>query len=242
MGKINPFYEYIATSRTGFVQQVACSYVCKGYRFYVSGKVPEGVDPREIDEKLLTKYDIRKTDAQRYYNKHELKRANIQYIRFERDWLMLATPGKHIWKAIEAKNMADCSRGEPIKFQGYSIYWKDGLYRPHRCKENPDGEPELDDKKRVRVQICRTAFRELKAEFHGLATKRSAEWLATKIFNVPYEPYAPVRQQMIEILNAVNRRRKTSGIKTLLDTKCIRTHRKIVLPFQWVEGEESEAA
>ncbi len=242
MGKINPFYEYIATSRTGFVQQVACSYVCNGYRFHVSGKIDAESDPREFDEKMLAKYDIRKTDAQRYYNKHVLKRANIQYIRFERDWLMLATPGKHLWKVNEKKNIKDCSKGEPIKFQGYSIYWKDGLYRPHRCKVNRDGEPELDDKKRVRVQICRTAFRELKAEFHGLATKRSPGWLAAKIYNVPYEPYAPVKQQMLEIRCMVNVRRKNAGIKTMLDTKVIRTHRVPVCPFKPLEEQESEAA
>ena len=75
-------YRFIATSRTGFVQQVVCSYVRHGYRFYVSGRVPEGKNPREIDEKLLALYDIRKTDSQRYRAKKR-NDANLQYIRFE---------------------------------------------------------------------------------------------------------------------------------------------------------------
>lgn len=229
--KINHDYRYVASSRVGFIQQVACSYVSNGYRFHVSGEVPARMEPEKLDEKLLSKYSIRKTDAQRYYAK-SIGRANIQYIRFERDYLMLATKGEHIWNACEAGNIKDCSRGEPIQFFGYSIYWKDGRYRPYCCKRDREGPAEKDDKKRVRVQISRERFRELKAEFVTQATRRRAAWLATKLFYVPYEPYAPIRQQMLEIVHAINRKRKDAGMKDFIDVNAIRKRRAIVKPFE----------
>ena len=221
-------YRFIATSRTGFVQQVVCSYVRHGYRFYVSGRVPEGKNPHEIDEKLLALYDIRKTDSQRYRAKRRGD-ANLQYIRFERDWLMLATAGKHQWKELESANIRDC-RQSPILFQGYSISLKRGLYRPIRCKKNRNGSPERDDKMRVRVQIARSTYRDLKGEFLELARKRSPNWIAAKFFNVGFEPYAPIRRQLLKLLFHVNQSRKRSGLSKI-STDVIRYRRKIVRPF-----------
>ena len=113
--KINPQYKFVATSRTGFVQQVVCSYVKNGYRFHVAGRIPEEKDPSEVDEKLLSLYGIRKNNGQRYRAKIRGE-ANIQYIRSGHDWLMLETTGSHLWKEREGANIKDCSRGDPIKF------------------------------------------------------------------------------------------------------------------------------
>lgn len=244
--KINPHYKYVATTRTGFVQQVVCNYVCNGYRFHVSGKVPAGKNPADVDEKLLGRYSIRKTDAQRYRAKLRGE-ANIQYIRFERDWLMLASEGEHLWKKLEGKkdskgksNIKNCSRGEPIEFHGYSIYLKNGLYKPVRCRRDR-AVHELDNKKRVRVVIGREAFKDLKAEFMSLAKKRSADWIAAKFWHVPYEPYAPIRQQLLKILFCVNQTRKNHGLPTI-NTKVIRFKRTIVKPFDELTDESEEAA
>ena len=221
-------YRYIATSRTGFVQQVVSSYVARGYRFHVSGKVPEGKDPRDIDEKLLDLYDIRKTRSQRYRAKQAGK-ANLHYIRFQNDWLILATEGKHLLRELEAKNIRDCSRDQAIFFQGYSIRLKAGLYRPYRCR-NQKYVAERDNKQRVRVQIARDTFRELKSDFLAVCKKRRPDWLAAKFYNLPYEPYAPIRQQLLTLLFHVNKTLKKSG-RQPVSTKAIRFMRKQVLPF-----------
>ena len=197
--------------------------------FYTSGQVPEGKDPCKTDEKLISLYDIRKTDGQRYRAKKRGD-ANIQYIRFERDWLMLATAGNHLWRELERKNIRDCRR-QPIQFQGYSISLKQGLYRPVRCRRNRDDSTERDDKMRVRVLIARNAFRELKADFNQLARKRRADWIAAKFFNVPFEPYAPIRRQLLQLLNGVNQIRKESGLSKI-SSDVIRFRRKIVKPFE----------
>ena len=85
-------YKYIATSRDGFIQQIVC-YVRHGYVHYVKGVVKNGKEPAAIDEKLLGLYGIRQTDGQRFRRK-ERGLANFQYIRFGREWVMMATHGE----------------------------------------------------------------------------------------------------------------------------------------------------
>lgn len=235
-------YEYIATSRIGFVQQVVQNYVRYGYVYHKSFEIPEGKDPRVIDERILNKYDIRKTDAQRYYNKNVLKQGNIQYIRFGNSALLLGTKGPHKWKdkdprVGEGRDILDCSRGEPIYFQGYSIYYQRGQHVPYRCKKNKQGPKEKDTGMRVRVQICREAYRELKWDFLELARKRRDDWLAGKFMRVPFEPYGPVFKQLNEIRFAVNQKRKRMGAKANICVKVLRTHQHKVKPFAPVEEQ-----
>ena len=143
---------------------------------------------------------------------------------------MLATRGEHHWFEKEAANFRDV-RHQPIFFHGYSITLKQGLYRPHRAKLNRDGAPERDTKLRVRVQIGKERFRELKADFLSSALKLSSGALAKKFFNVPFEPYAPIRQQMLNLLRQVNAIRKKAGRDTLT-TDVIRYRRKLRKPFE----------
>ena len=51
-------YRCEATSVAGFVQQLAVSYVGRGYFFYVIGEIPERKDPRVIDQRLIEKYGL----------------------------------------------------------------------------------------------------------------------------------------------------------------------------------------
>jgi len=225
-------YRCVATSRTGFVQQVVANYVCRGYYFFAQGAIPTGKDPELIDQKLLDRYDIRQTCKTRYRRKRKGE-ANLQYIRFKSSWLMLATHGKHDWFEEESGNIRDC-REVPIHFEGYSIRLRQGLYRPHRLKVVRDGPPERDDKMRVRVLIGRKTLRDLRAEFLELATRRPAGVLAAKFWNLPYEPYAPIRQQKLTLLRQVNKRRKRAGLIEI-STKCLRMRRIIVKPFEVTE-------
>jgi hypothetical protein len=51
-------YRCEATSVAGFVQQLAVSYIGRGYFFYVRGEIPEKKDPRIVDEHIIEKYGI----------------------------------------------------------------------------------------------------------------------------------------------------------------------------------------
>jgi len=87
-------YRCIATSPEAFVQQLASCYLPHGYWFCVSGVIPAGKDPAEIDRKLIRKYGIavsRSTRARRKAAGH----ANLHYLRFKRRFVLLATHGHH---------------------------------------------------------------------------------------------------------------------------------------------------
>ena len=51
-------YRAVATSVEGFVQQIACCYLLRGYWFYVAGRVPTWKDPSAIDATFIAKYGI----------------------------------------------------------------------------------------------------------------------------------------------------------------------------------------
>jgi hypothetical protein len=218
-------YRCLAASPTGFVQQLAVHYLAHGYWFYVHGLIPEGKDPSLVDEKLISKYGIGISRQARARRK-SVGIANIHYLRFERTFVLLATHGHHPFYDFETENIRDARR-VPIKFMGYSISVQRGGYLRQ-------GEPQLpalrDDRWRVRVQIGRQHYKELMAYFVE-AARRPADWLASELFGVAYEPYAPVRQQMLNILRLINKKRKSSGLSTL-PSEVLRYRRKIVKPFE----------
>lgn len=99
-------YRCEATSVAGFVQQLAVAYVGHGYFFYVTGEIPENKDPRAIDEKLIAKYGLAIGKATRARRK-AAGFANVQYIRFGRFFVLVATPGRHAIFESEARSLRD---------------------------------------------------------------------------------------------------------------------------------------
>lgn len=78
--------------------------------------------------------------------------------------------------------------------------------------------------------VAAKRYREMKAYFVDIATHRSIEALASELYNVPFEPYAPVRQQMLNILRLINRARKAAGYD-LVPSTVLRYLRRITKPF-----------
>ena len=68
--------------------------------------------------------------------------------------------------------------------------------------------------------------------------RRTAVQIADDLCHVPYEPYAPVRQQMLRILKLVNQSRKAAGLDTL-GYDVLRYRRRIVRPFEPLEWLET---
>ena len=71
----------------------------------------------------------------------------------------------------------------------------------------------LDGEFHVSVRIHQEIYRELKTRFEEAAVHRSVEELCRDLFGIPYEPYAPVRDQLRSLVSAVNRRRKEAGLE-----------------------------
>jgi len=201
-------YRFAATTPEGFVQQLAVSYLGNGYWFYVTGEIPQGKDLAKVDEKLVARYQIDLSKWARARRK-QAGFANLQYIRFERFFVLLATHGVHPFFEQEADSIRD-ARKTPIRFRGYSLSYRGG--HPH-------------------VRIDQEEYKRLKAYFLDVATHRSVERLERELGALPFEPYAPVRRQLLAVLRAVNRERKKAGFAPV-PRSCFRFMRRICRPFE----------
>ncbi|TWU21414.1 hypothetical protein [Bythopirellula polymerisocia] len=219
-------YQYEVTSLVGYLQRVATHLLPKGYYFFVQGLVPADKNPPVLDAKLLAKYDVAKTEGARRWRKSQ-GLGNVQYVRFQRAWILLATHGDHPIREGERTNLKDVRR-MPIRIGDYSITVKRGNYLKKRSPEDP---PRVDGKWRVRVLIARDAYRELSAYFLSIACHRRAEALAEELYILPYVPYAPVRKQLLKLLRLINAKRQAAGYAKI-PPSCLRFKREIVRSFE----------
>jgi hypothetical protein len=205
-------YRCEATSVQGFVQQLAVSYVGRGYWFYVAGSIPEGKDPQITDEKLIEKYGI---DISKWARARRRRTglASMQYLRFGRFFVLLATVGEHPFFA-EERDIRDIRRF-PIRFYGYSV-----SYRPGR-----------DERWHASVRIDAAEFGVLKARFLRIALTGSVEFLVSQLRALRFAPYAPVRMQYRQLLRALNRKRGLASLE-LLSAGILPAGRRVVAPFK----------
>jgi hypothetical protein len=183
---------YEVHSVAAFVQQLAVSLVGQRYWFYVTGEIPPEKEAEAVDRKLAERYGVGVSKWSRARRK-AAGLSNVRYLRHGRFFVLIATPGEHAFFDLEP-GFQDVRR-RPIKYGGYSVgcaLGRDGNYHPS-------------------VRIERTEFMALKAYFLRLAGQRSSSEIAELLASLPYEPYAPVRRQLLELLRAVNRTRKLSG-------------------------------
>lgn len=200
-------YECEATTLEGFIQQLAVSYVGRGYWWYVTGQIPDDKVPADVDQKLIERYDITWKKWERARRK-ELGLANLQYIRFRNFFVILASEGEHVFKQREASRIQDVRR-KGIQFGGYLISFRNG---------------------HVQVRIDDETYRQLKAHYVGLALRRTNETLISEFYAAPFEPYSPVKRQMFNILREVNRLRKVAGFEQI-PSSAIWLKRRVVTPF-----------
>lgn len=199
-------YRCVAANLVGFVQQVAVSYVKNGYWFYVAGAIPEGKPPERIDSKFIGLYQL---CISKYVRSRRRRHgaAAVQYIRLGRFFLVLATHGEHLFFARERKVIRDVRR-TPIRVGGYAIGFRNG---------------------RVSVRIERAEFRMLKNAFSEHALAKESR-LTHAFSSLAFEPYAPIRSQLLTLLRLVNRKRAIAGLPAI-SKACIRFKRRIVRPF-----------
>jgi hypothetical protein len=207
-------YRCEATSVEGFVQQLAVSYVRNGYFFYVPGYVREGRDPASIDRQILERYrmDISKFARAR---RKKAGQANLHYLRHGQFFVIIATAGKHLFFEREANLIRDIRR-QPVVYEGYSLSYAD---------------------RRATVRIDRGTELNLRAYFEEVATRYSAAGISRQIRRLPFQPYRPVRRQLLDILEEVNRLRRAKGLESVPMTS-VRWKRWIVKPFGEAAGED----
>lgn len=215
-------YRCVVASQAGFIQQLAVGYVSNGYYFYVTGVIPFNKSPAKADAKILAAYDIAVSKWTRARRKRA-GQANVQFLRHGRFYVIIATHGVHPFFAAEAKRIRDI-RKTPILFNGYSISCR---------RERGGGEYHAS------VRINRDTMRELKWKLVGNATKADLLNLYRAFQTLPFEPYAPVRIQLLGLLRVVNRARAVAGLE-LLPRTALRLRRSPVRPFGDEEIEKSD--
>ena len=231
-GKERSHYQYEAKTVNGFVQQVAVNCVTHGYWWYVTGTIPEGKDPAVVDQKLSEKYRTWASSGERARRKRG-GWANVRYLRYGHFFILMATDGKQRFYAqlpdgeskldsLSRERRIRDFRRKPLRFEGYSSSYRDG----HAS---------------VRIQM--EEYLRLKAYFLDLARRRTVAAMTSEFWKVPFESYAPVREQMRCILRAVNRERKTAGFEPV-PLEAVRYKRRVYWPFRplheqrWFSGEK----
>lgn len=200
-------YRCVAAGIEGFIQQVAVSYVRTGHFFYVSGTLAPTADGPAVDAKLIHKYGV---DVSRWTRALRKSRgeANLQYIRHDRFFLLMATHGKSLFFELEGDQVSDCRR-QPIKFAGYSISYRGG--HPH-------------------VRIDLETYLGFKAQMVEESLRRDREMLEGMLSLPMFVPYAPVRRQLWHVCREMNRVRSAAGLEPLRH-ECMSFRRRIVRPF-----------
>lgn len=202
----------VARNRDHFVHYLATSLICRGYWFYVCGRIPKGKSAAAIDQKLIRKYDCNNSKSTRWRRKKAGK-ANVRYLRWNDFFVLISTKGEHRFFEEEA-DIKDV-RKVPIKVGGYAIsFRRDG--RP-KCKDD-------HRQYRVHIRIEDGRYKELAAEFDHFATRMSANALGAKLYEIPFEGYAPIRRQLCQLLRHVNKKRRRSGMSQL-PKDCLHFHR-----------------
>ena len=231
-GRNRSHYQHETKTVGGFVQQVAVNCVQHGYWWYVTGTIPEGKDPGKVDRKLSEKYRTWASSSERARRKRA-GWANVRYLRYGSFFVLMSTAGRQRFFAQVPEGESELDslsreqrirdiRRQPLRFEGYSVSFRNG---------------------RASVRIQMEEYRRLKAYFVDLAVCRKVETLTREFWRVPFESYAPVRNQLRCILRAVNRARKTAGFEPV-PLEAVRYKRRIYQPFlslkeqRWFKGEQ----
>ena len=200
-------YRCRAVLLPAFIQQLAVAYVARGYWFYVSGWIPFNKDAEAVDCKLIEKYGIDISKWERARRK-KAGLANLHYLRHGRNFVLIATHGKHRFFEEEAAVIRDIRR-VPFRLGGYSVSYRND---------------------HASVRIAQESYKGLRAYLTDLAPRRSVEAMIEEFRMLHYEPYAPVRRQLLNLLRAVNRVRKKAGLVDV-PADCLRLRRRVLRPF-----------
>ncbi len=213
-------YRYHCETVEGFVQR-AVVLSQKGYRYFISGEVPERKAADEIDEKLLTKYGLRLTRRQRTYRKSK-GLPNGHYFRFSRRWVVMGTSRKLFFQVDPNERVRDL-RDAPIRVGGYSISLRaDGAARRGAIR-----------RLRASVRLEGRTLRELQAvllDSHQRWAAADLErqiWLASNHWQV----YAPVYRQFQGIVRRLNEARAAAGLGRV-GRGCVRISRQAPRHFE----------
>ncbi len=215
-----------ATGVEGFVQRVVVLAANK-YYYWVSGTIPEDKNPEEVDRRLIEKYGLAISRSKRARQK---KRgiASVQYIRLGRSFVLMATEGIHAFWQEELERYD--LRKNPMRVCGYSI----------SVREDGAARHEGVWRERVSVRLDKRRYLELRDHYLELARRDlEGETLRDAFFNIPYQPFAPIRRQIGSLRRQVNAKRKLAGLSQVPKTS-VRFRKGVVRQLKPVLEERTD--
>lgn len=201
---------YLCCSIDSLVQFLAINLLPHGYLFYMHGKIPADKDPVMVDQKLTFLYDTQvngKARQKRKANKDDrgFGIANVRYLRVDREFVLIATHGRHVFYEREKSRIKDI-RECPLKLGGYSV-----SYRFYQRMNAGKGRWKSS------VRMTMKEYKAWKAKMVFLATKIEPQgWWAKYFWGMPFREWGGVTKQRYDLLRAVNRERRSNG-KSYLD-------------------------
>ena len=205
-------YHAQTTSRAGFLRMLTANYLPSEYLRYSHGHFKDEGHARRTELEIICRYDLALSKDQRYRRKKS-GRSNLQFLRYRRFFLFVATPGDHGFHLRHA-DLRDFRR-QPLHFEGYTVSYR----AAHSC-----------------VRLAPKTESKLRAYFLAIALNRRASQLAREFRSLPWLPYGPVVEQEMSILEAVNDKRKRRGY-ALVPESCIRRKLKVCRPFDWRDAD-----
>jgi len=139
---------------------------------YVSGWIPQGKDPEKTDAKLIERYGIDVSKWTRCRRK-KAGAANVQYLRHDRFFVLLATRGQHPF-SLEPGFGTSGRNPSSSPATAWVPAWPGW---PGPCS----------------VRLSRWNVRRLQEHLGGLALRREVGEVASAFRTIPAAPYAPVR-------------------------------------------------
>lgn len=221
-------YRYQVKSIDGFLSQLVRYIANGGHYFYIRVRVPDGKEPQVVAEKLLDRYDIKKSRWQRK-RRHLKETASIHLLQYREVIVIILTKGKHEGFYEDHHSQVRDIRRTALKVFGYSVRYSFS---------------EIEKRQKVFIRLDPKTYRKVMAHMLTVGVweaYRCKEKMEQEFNRLPYQPYEPVFAQLLAIAKKVNRARRRRGFDAL-DFKCIKNKRRIGTVFVENEVESSEAA
>ncbi|MBD1919463.1 MULTISPECIES: hypothetical protein [Cyanophyceae] len=172
-----------------FLRRIAIDYVRHGWFRYAVRTIPQGKDMLTIDAKMKAIYGVTSCRMTRMRCRKK-GIASVQYLRFGHAFVLLATEGHQ--DALGRITMRDI-RESPLHFGGYSV----GLARGT-----------------VVVEVERRVWQEARTKLQNMSLI-GKEPLEKALASLPFYRFPGVVRQKLELLRAINLKRKAAGLPLL---------------------------
>ena len=218
---MRPSYQFLADSPEAFLRQLTANYLAKGYRYYSAGCIREELSVENADRAIIKHYKLDSMSKDKRYRNKQNGIANIQYLRYGRFYLVLATEGEHEFYDPKKgeKRIRDVSE-IPIHFHRYLILYN---HRRPTCK--------------LTLTLDKPTFKDLRAVCvehgkHWQCQKKVESFMRYRF--AQYPSYGGVKDQFRHIISATNQFRKKSGYPLIGKEKPLfRPEANRVKVFRW---------